>query len=65
MGQFKDLDKLIVNIDDPDYEQKVKDQTFTDFQERDKQRLRNSNNDKMHKEFSDSEDSFEAYCPLQ
>lgn len=31
-GLFKDIDKEIVNIDDPNYEQKVKDQTFNDFQ---------------------------------
>lgn len=35
-GLFKDLDKNIVNVDDPDYEQKVKDQTFSDFQEHDR-----------------------------
>ena len=34
-GLFKDLDKNIVSVDDPDYEQKVKDQTFNDFQESD------------------------------
>ena len=34
-GLFKDLDNNIVNIDDPDYESKVKDQTFKDFQEHD------------------------------
>lgn len=34
-GAFKDIDKEIISIDDPDYEQKVKDQTFNDFQESD------------------------------
>ena len=34
-GLFKDLDKNIVSVDDPDYEQKVKDQTFKDFQDSD------------------------------
>ena len=35
-GLFKDLDKNIINPDDPDYEQKVKDQTFNNFQEHDR-----------------------------
>ena len=34
-GRFKDLDKTIVSVDDPDYEQKVKDQTFKDLQAED------------------------------
>ena len=34
-GMFKDLDKTIVSVDDPDYEQKVKDQTFNDFRQAD------------------------------
>ena len=34
-GLFKDLDNNIVNVDDPDYENKIKDQTFKDFQEAD------------------------------
>ena len=38
-GLFKDLDKNIVSIDDPDYEQKVKDQTFDDFQEVDRKKI--------------------------
>ena len=41
-GIFKDLDNRIVNIDDPDYEQKVKDQTFNDFQESDHQKIINN-----------------------
>ena len=39
-GLFKDIDKEIINVDDPDYEQKVKDQTFKDFQEQDKKKKR-------------------------
>ena len=35
-GLFKDIDKEIVNVDDPDYEQKIKDQTFNNFQEHDR-----------------------------
>ena len=35
-GLFKDLDKNIISVDDPEYEQKVKDQTFNDFQEHDR-----------------------------
>lgn len=34
-GAFQNIDKNTVSIDDPDYDQKVKDQTFKDFQEAD------------------------------
>lgn len=44
-GAFKDLDDKIVSVDDPDYEQKVKDQTFKNFQDADHNRMKSVRED--------------------